>query len=188
MNWISPCFDEREVSSFFLIPDSNKEPVLYSIFPIQSRIWKRNQSLFPFPYSKTISFFTIREYICTHVPSTSYSWGDTLFLPELPEVLNFHIRQITELETFKIWKRKEICINRLRNQLLHLKRFFLASKQADKKVWRQKRLHTHFISRNILGTDLREIFWARTWEKQDGRGRNRNSLGTDLREIGWTRT
>ena len=31
----------------------------------------------------------------------------------------FHIRQITELETFKIWIGKEIFVSRLKNQLLH---------------------------------------------------------------------
>jgi len=31
----------------------------------------------------------------------------------------FRIRKITELESFKIWKKKEICVNRYKNQLLH---------------------------------------------------------------------
>jgi len=48
----------------------------------------------------------------------------------------FHIRQITELEPFKIWIGKEIFVSGLKINFynLGLKRYFLASKQADKKV------------------------------------------------------
>ena len=51
----------------------------------------------------------------------------------------FHIRQITELETFEIWIGKEIFVSRLKNQLLHPWSETVAAKQADKKVMKNIR-------------------------------------------------